>query len=74
MAAFRPALQRAQLAWRCAAAIHADPLCSYEAALPLVGPLPDAKSKLEFMPALMPHFQILPNVRSRGPSLLTRQC
>ena len=34
---FRPTLRRAQLAWRCAAAITDNPLTSYQDALPKVG-------------------------------------
>ena len=33
---FAPTLQRAQLAWRCAAVMHDNPFISYEAALPNV--------------------------------------
>lgn len=35
---FAPTLQRAQLAWRCAAVMHDNPSISYEAALPHVRP------------------------------------
>ena len=50
---FRPTLKRAQLAWRCAAAITDNPLTSYEAALAKVRLIPSASCHIQVQIALL---------------------